>query len=146
MIPTTFKHLAVLAAAALTIGCANTSDLKTKEEMAVAAGFKTITPSKPEQKSTFDKLPSNKFSRINQNGKTYYVLPDRDQGQAYVGGPEQYQALQEDTQARAAAQDNAQATSTRSLSGEDNTTYGDLSTWEGWRETEDWSQTDGQTN
>jgi len=147
MIHSSFKHLAILAAAALTIGCAATSGTKSKEEMAVAAGFKTIKPTTPEQQKTLEKLPSDKFSRVTYSGKTYYVLPDKADGQAYVGGPKQYQDYQEDSQARAAAQGYEQATSTRDLSGQNNdTTYGNLSTWEGWAETRDWSQTDGQTD
>jgi hypothetical protein len=55
--------------------------------MAVAAGFKTIKPTKPDQQKTLEKLPSDKFSRITYFGRTYYVLPDKADGQAYVGGP-----------------------------------------------------------
>ena len=146
MIQSTFKHLAILAATALTIGCAATSATKSNEDMAIAAGFKTIKPTKPDQKAALEKLPSDKFTRITYSGKTYYVLPDKADGQAYVGGPKQYQAYQEDSQARAAAQGYDQATSSRASEADESGDYGDLSTWQGWAETRDWSQTDGQTD
>jgi hypothetical protein len=84
------RYLAALALAMLAVGCAG--NLIDKENVAVAAGFKVITPSKPDQQALLRKLPADKVTRISHGGKTYYVLPDLKNNQAYVGGPRQYQA------------------------------------------------------
>ena len=88
-----FKFLIAIALAALAPGCAS-SNLLDKENVAVAAGFKVITPQKPEQQALLRKLPANKVTPIHHGGKLYYVLPDLANHQAYVGGPKQYQTCQ----------------------------------------------------
>ncbi|HEY5894901.1 MAG TPA: hypothetical protein VIT91_16900 [Chthoniobacterales bacterium] len=90
---TLFKYLTALALVALAAGCA--TELQEKENLAVSAGFKVITPTKPDQQALLAKLPAGKVTRITYAGKTYYVLPDRANNQAYVGGPKQYQAYQQ---------------------------------------------------
>jgi hypothetical protein len=92
-IQTAFPFLITLALAALAAGCAG--HLLDKENVAVAAGFKVITPSKPDQQAILQKLPANKVTRITYNGKVYYVLPDLKNNQAYVGGPRQYESYQQ---------------------------------------------------
>lgn len=93
-IQTAFKFLAVLALAVLAAGCAS-NNLLDKENVAVAAGFKIIIPSKSNHQALLQKLPSDKVTRINYGGKTYFVLPDLANHQAYVGGPKQYQLYQQ---------------------------------------------------
>ena len=71
------KTKTLLAAAligVLAVGCAG--HLLDKENVAVAAGFKVITPAKPDQQALLRKLPADKVTRINYGGKPYYVLPD----------------------------------------------------------------------
>lgn len=89
-IVTTIKTLSVLALLALAVGCA--SDMHEKENAAIAAGFKIITPTKPDQVALLPTLPKDKVTEVNYHGKTYYVLPDAKNNQAYVGGPQQLQA------------------------------------------------------
>ena len=84
------RYLIAMALAVLAVGCAG--NLIDKENVAVAAGFKVITPTKPDQQALLRKLPADKVTRINRGGKAYYVLPDLKNNQAYVGGPKQYQA------------------------------------------------------
>jgi hypothetical protein len=84
------RCLTVIALAVLAVGCAG--NLLDKENVAVKAGFKVITPSKPDQQAILRKLPADKVTRISYGGKPYYVLPDLKNNQAYVGGPKQYQA------------------------------------------------------
>ena len=104
-----FKHLAIATLAALTIGCASSSSsLKSKEDVAIAADFKVITPIKPEQLTAFKKLPAGKFAKINYAGKSYYLLKDTSRQQVYVGGPKQYQTYQQLSQAKQYATENAQ--------------------------------------
>jgi hypothetical protein len=88
-----FKFLTAIAFAVLAVGCAST--LLDKENVAVGAGFKVITPTKPDQVALLKKLPADKVTKINHGGKVYYVLPDLKNNQAYVGGPKQYQAYQQ---------------------------------------------------
>lgn len=85
-----FQALTALALLALAVGCA--TDLHSKENLAIAAGFKIITPSNPNQQAILANLPPGKVSPVNHQGKTYYVLPDVKNNQAYVGGPKQLQS------------------------------------------------------
>jgi hypothetical protein len=89
-IQTAFKFLTTLALAWLIVGCAG--NLLDRENVAVAAGFKVITPAKPDQQALLRKLSADKVTLINYGGKPYSVLPDLKNNQAYVGGPKQYQA------------------------------------------------------
>lgn len=92
-IQTALKFLAVLVLAVLAAGCAS-NDLLDKENAAVGAGFKVITPSKPDQIALLRKLPAGKVTQITFGGKPYYILPDLKNHQAYVGGPKQFHAYQ----------------------------------------------------
>ena len=89
----TSKLLIGLVLSALVAGCAG--HLLDKENAAVAAGFKVITPTQPDQQAILRKLPANKVTWIEYHDKTYYVLPDLKNNQAYVGGPKQYQSYQQ---------------------------------------------------
>ena len=83
------RALSVIALLALAVGCAST---KSKENTLVAAGFKIITPSTPAQEAKLQALPADKVTMIQNDGKTYYVFPDKAHNQAYIGGPQQLQA------------------------------------------------------
>jgi hypothetical protein len=82
-----------LALLALAAGCASSS--KGTQDLAIAAGFKVITPVNPEQKALLQTLPEGKITQITHDGKLYYVLPDAPNNQAYVGGPNEYQVYQQ---------------------------------------------------
>ena len=99
-----FKYLTALAFLALAVGCA--TDLQSKENLAVSAGFKIITPTKPDHQALLAKLPADKVTRVNYKGKTYYVLPDVKNNQAYVGGPAEYQAYHQLRATNRLAQEN----------------------------------------
>jgi hypothetical protein len=90
---TTLKFLVVIALGVFTVSCA--SDTHEKQNLAIAAGFKIITPKTAEHQALLAQLPVDKVSPVNYKGKTYYVLPDAKNNQAYVGGAEQYQAYQQ---------------------------------------------------
>src|SRR6266496_335359 len=91
-----FKMISVLALLALTVGCATTqSSTQNRESMLVASGFKTVTPKTPAQQQKLQNLPPGKVTMINKHGKTYYIFPDPAHNQAYVGGPNEYQAYQQ---------------------------------------------------
>ena len=90
---TTLKFLAVIALLAVAVGCA--SEGENKQNLAIAAGFKIITPKSAEHQALLAQLPPDKVTPVNYKGKTYYVLPDAKNNQAYVGGADQYQAYQQ---------------------------------------------------
>jgi len=88
--------ISVIALLALTVGCATTqSSTQNRESMLVASGFKTVTPKTPAQQQKLQNLPPGKVTMINKHGKTYYIFPDPAHNQAYVGGPNEYQAYQQ---------------------------------------------------
>ena len=93
-------NLFVVMLIALVAGCASNNDLLDRENAAVGAGFKIITPNKPEQEALLRKLPTDKVTQVVVGGKPYYILPDLRNNRAYVGGPKQYQACKQFRQAQ----------------------------------------------
>jgi len=106
-IQTTFKTFTTLMLAALAMGCA--ADLKNKESLAAAAGFKVITPTKPDQEAILPTLPKNKVTPVTYEGKLYYVLPDAKNNQAWVGGPNEFETYKRLRQAQQISNDNLEA-------------------------------------
>jgi hypothetical protein len=90
---TTLKFLVVIALGVFAVSCA--SETQEKQNLAIAAGFKIIAPKNAEQQSILNSLPAGKVTPVTYKGKRYYVLPDVPNNQAYVGGPDQYQAYQQ---------------------------------------------------
>ena len=87
--------ISVIALLALAVGCATTSSTQNKESMLVASGFKVITPKTAAQQQKLQQLPPGHVAMINRKGRTYYIFPDAAHNQAYVGGPQEYQAYQQ---------------------------------------------------
>jgi hypothetical protein len=139
MTTSAFKPLAALALFVLAAGCATQSEIKSKQNLAVAADFKVITPSKPDQKALLAKLPKDKITKVTYHGKTYYVLPDLAHNQAYVGGPKQYQTYQQNNQAlkQAAAYQQAETINQQNA--------GDSGNWGGWGGWGNWQNSNGYT-
>jgi hypothetical protein len=106
-IRTVLTGLAAAMLLSLMLGCA--SSFQEKENLAVAAGFRAISPSRPEQASILATLPANRITPVNYRGKVYYVLPDVRNNQAFVGGPKQYQAYQQLRLARQISNENLEA-------------------------------------
>ncbi len=144
MIPTAIKLPAVLALAALAVSCAPSGNVKSKEDLAIAANFKVIKPVKPDQRAILEKLPADQFTKINYAGKPYYVLPDKADYQAYVGGPKQFQAYQQLRQAKEQAKEQAvEYDKDRDASQPQGPLK--LDGWIGLEGSRDWSANDGQT-
>ena len=78
---------------ALALGCASSTPTANQQDMLIAAGFKTITPRDAAQQQKLQALPPGQLAQITRNGQTYYVYPDAANNRAFVGGPDQYQAL-----------------------------------------------------
>ena len=94
-IRTSFTMIGVIALLALAVGCSTTSSTQNKESMLVASGFKVITPKTAAQQQKLQQLPPGHMAMVNRNGRTYYIFPDAAHNQAYVGGPQEYQAYQQ---------------------------------------------------
>ena len=90
-----FKIIGVMSLLALTAGCTTTGSTQNKESMLVASGFKVITPKTAAQQQKLQQLPPGHIAVVNRNGTTYHVFPDAAHNQAYVGGPREYQAYQQ---------------------------------------------------
>ena len=102
-----FTVISAIALVVLTIGCASTqTSMQSKESMLIASGFKVITPKTPAQQQKLQQLPPGKIAMVQKGGKTYYVLPDAANNQAYVGGPAEYQAYQQQRATNKLAQEN----------------------------------------
>src|SRR4051794_3053592 len=71
-------------------GCAS-EKAHNKESLLSAAGFRTLTPSTPQQQSVYASMPPNKVQRMEQNGKVTYAYVDKKAGVVYVGGENEYQ-------------------------------------------------------
>lgn len=88
-----FSSLAVLIAFG---GCATTTGVsENKVTMLTAAGFKTVTPKTAAQQQKLKALPPGSMAMITKGNKTFYVFPDAANNQAYVGGPQEFQAYQQ---------------------------------------------------
>ncbi|HEY3898678.1 MAG TPA: hypothetical protein VGM54_08705 [Chthoniobacter sp.] len=124
LVPTIGKFLAALVLGVLVFGCA--ADLKNKENLASAAGFKPITPKGADQQALLVKLPTDKVTRVAYKGKNYYVLPDMKHNLAYVGGQKEYQAYR---QLRLQQQISNQNLEAASLNDEASMNWG---SWGGW--------------
>lgn len=129
------KILITLVLLLFAAGCA--SSLKDKQNLAVAADFKVITPSKPDQQELLQKLSANKVTRVNYGGKTYYILPDLKNNQAYVGGPKQYEAYQQLLQVqrqnvKTARAEKAADNYAAELEQANNVNWGAWGGWGGW--------------
>jgi len=124
-IHTICKFLAVLLLAVLAVGCA--ADLQNKQNLAAAAGFKSITPSGANQQAILAKLPADKVTPITYKGKSYYVLPDAKNNQAYVGGQKEYQAYQQLRLQQQISNDNLMAASMN-----EDASLNNWGAWGGW--------------
>jgi hypothetical protein len=92
-IPIAFKWIAVLALMALAAGCATKPHTtQSKVNLLIAAGFKVLTPSTPDQLEVIRSLAPGKVTAIHKDGKPYYVVPVSAQNKLFVGGPKQYNA------------------------------------------------------
>jgi len=129
-----------LAVAALAAACATTpANLRTKQNLAISADFKVITPRKPDEQAMLEKLPANQVTRITHEGKTYYVLPDLAHHQAYIGGPKQYLTYQQLSQANEQASEDQADKGIRQQQQMNAANWG---SWDGWGT---WEASNGST-
>ena len=117
------KYLAAAVVVALAAGCATSNDALSNDNLAIAAGFKVITPKDPGQQAMLAKLPKDKVSPVTYQGTTYYVLPDSMNNLAYIGGAAQYQDYQRMRVAKQLSNNNLEAAQMNEMNTMD---------WGGW--------------
>ena len=82
-----------MALIALAVGCATSHP--DRDRTAIAAGFKIVTPTTPDQKAIYAKLAKDTVTIVKYKGGTYYVMRDSTNGMALVGNSAQYSVYQE---------------------------------------------------
>ena len=126
-IPVLLNAVSILAVLTFAVSCASTQTaVENKESMLVAAGFKVVTPKTPAHQKKLQQLPPGKIAMIQKSGKTLYVYPDAAHNQAYVGGPQEYQAYQQARLNNKLAQENLE---TAEMYQDANMNWG---AWGGW--------------
>jgi hypothetical protein len=122
---TGFSLISAFALLALAVGCTG-MQTQNKENLLIAAGFKTVVPKTAAQQKKLQALPPDKVALVQKDGKTYYVFPDAANNRALVGGPKQYQSYQQLRLANKLANENLESAEI----------YQDASmnwgTWGGW--------------
>ena len=88
-----FKRICGMALIALAAGCATSHP--DRDKVAIAAGFKIVTPTTPEQSAIYAKLPKDTVTPVKYKGVIYYVMRDSTNGMALVGNSAQYSVYQE---------------------------------------------------
>ena len=122
--------IGAIALLALAVGCAGTQT-QTKENLLIAAGFKTVVPRTAAQQKKLQALPPDKVAMVQKGGKTYYVFPDAANNRALVGGPKQYQTYQQLRLQNKLANENLEAAEI----------YQDAAmNWGGWGRNQSWDR------
>jgi hypothetical protein len=104
-------------------GTACDRDIKDKENLLAASGFKATPLRSPAQQASFKTLPAHKLTRKVHTGKTFWVYPDPTICAClYIGDQAAYNRYQQ-KQAAISAADFA------ALNGRDNPTNFDFSPW-----------------
>lgn len=107
------------------LGTACDRDIKDKENLLSASGFKATPPRTPAQLASFKTLPEHKLSKKIQDGKTIWLYPDPTIcGCLYIGSQAAYDAYQR-KQAAISEADFSK------LTGSDNAANFDFSPWAG---------------
>jgi hypothetical protein len=89
-------------------GCAS-YDAQSKESLLSAAGFRTRTPSTPEQQAMFNRMVPYKVERRVRNGKVLYAYADKQRNVVYIGGESEYQRYKQLGLQQSIAQDQLEA-------------------------------------
>ena len=76
----------------LLTGCV--SQRKSTEQLLTWSGFKKVPVATPARQELLASLPQGIISKVNRNGKPYFVYPDRKQKFIYVGNQTEYESFQ----------------------------------------------------
>jgi hypothetical protein len=80
--------ITAVALLALAFGCATR---KTTENLLASAGFKIVPASTTQQQSHLKTLPAYKISKLESEGKTWFIYPDPARQVLYIGDEAQYE-------------------------------------------------------
>lgn len=84
----------MLLAVIVSLGVSGCAGMKARnnENLLSASGFRTMTPTTPQQQACYDSLPANKVERFQEpNGRVVYAFADKKAGIVYTGGESEYQ-------------------------------------------------------
>ena len=87
--------LGAVALVALATGCATSKEKQAEqqtENMLLAAGFKAIPATTPDQQQQIKTLPAGRVSAVRRKGQAYFVYPVHARNILYVGKNAQYLA------------------------------------------------------
>jgi hypothetical protein len=87
-----------VCALALATGCATSKEkqaVQQRQEMLLAAGFKVIPATTPDQQQQLKTLPAGRVSAVRRKGQVYFVYPVHAANVLYVGKNTQYLAYQQ---------------------------------------------------
>ena len=112
---TGFNLIGAIALLALAIGCTG-MQTQSKENLLIAAGFRTIAANTPQRQEHLKTLPPDRVTVAQRHGKTYYVYADPAHNQIYVGNQSQYQRYQQLRQANNLAQESLETAQLNSMS------------------------------
>jgi len=73
-------------------GCV--SQRKSTEQLLTWSGFKKVPAATPARQDLLMSLPKGQISKVNRNGKPYYVYPDQSHKLFYVGDQAEYESYQ----------------------------------------------------
>ena len=76
----------------LVTGCV--SQRKSTEQLLTWSGFKKVPAATPARQELLASLPKGSISKVNRNGKPYFVYPDPKQKLFYIGNQTEYESLQ----------------------------------------------------
>jgi hypothetical protein len=93
---------------AILVGCASW-DAQNKESLLSAAGFRTRTPTTPNQQAMFNRMTPYKVERRIRNGKVLYAYADQQNNVVYLGGENEYQKYRQLALQQSIAQDQIEA-------------------------------------
>ena len=93
---------------AFLVGCASW-DAQNKESLLSAAGFRTRTPTTPNQQAMFNRMTPYKVERRIRNGKVLYAYADKQNNVVYLGGENEYQKYRQLALQQSIAQDQIEA-------------------------------------
>ena len=93
---------------AVLVGCASWN-AQNKESLLSAAGFRSRTPSTPNQQAMFNRMTPYKVERRIRNGKVLYAYADKQNNVVYLGGENEYQKYRQLALQQSIAQDQIEA-------------------------------------
>jgi hypothetical protein len=110
-----------------------------QEQVLLSSGFKVKSANSPAQRAQIRALPDHQFTMVKQDGKTYYLYPDKKDNRLYSGDQYAYRAYEryfKDKNLR------AQGVFVFPLRPENKSDPRNIQVWHGWDPFPAWKATD----